>query len=93
MVKDLFDKAVSASLRVKTGVAVAGASAASLMLPVLAYAADGDASSAATEAVGVVSAAAGLFTTYPMNIFLGFGITAGAIGLFARAKSASGGRR
>lgn len=61
--------------------------------PMLAYAAEGDASAAATEAVGVVAAAASLFTTYPMNIFLGFGITAGAIGLFARAKSASGGRR
>ena len=50
-----------------------------------------NASASATEAVGLVTAVASLFTTYPMNVFLGCGLAAAGLGLFARAKRTSGG--
>lgn len=63
--------------------------------PMLAYAAEGDASAAAAagDAVAAVTSISSLFTTYPMNVFLGFGIAAAAVGLFAKAKGASGGKK
>lgn len=84
------------SVKAKALAAVpAAAVAISAAAPLVAYAAEGDtsASASATEAVGVVTAIASLFTTYPMNIFLAFGIAAGGIGLFATAKKAAGGRK
>jgi len=70
--------------------AVAGA--VSMYAPLVAHAADGDAASAATDAVGVVTAIVPLFTTYPMNVFIGCGIAAAGLGLFARARKSSGGK-
>lgn len=65
---------------------------ASALTPMMAYAAEGDATTAVTSSVGLVTSVSSLFTTYPMNIFLGFGLASAAIGLFVRAKRGSGGK-
>lgn len=64
----------------------------SALCAVPAFAADASASASATEAVGLVTAVSSLFTTYPMNVFLGCGLAAAGLGLFARAKRTSGGK-
>ena len=70
--------------------AVAGSSLLCAM-PTFAAESGASAAEAATEAVGLVTSVATLFTTYPMNVFLGCGLAAAGLALFARAKRTSGG--
>lgn len=90
----MFDK-VNEKLHTTKGklmVAVPAVMASTAVAPLVAYAAEGDASSAVTESVGLVTSVASLFSTYPMNVFLGFGLAAAAISLFVRAKRGAGGK-
>lgn len=61
--------------------------------PVVAHAAEGDAASAATDAVGIVTSVMPMFSQYPMNVFIGCGLVGAGLALFAKARKASGGNK